>query len=93
MREEEEEAITNVDNVTADTSSLAFSPHEENSNAVFASKKLENPNMLVNAVANITINDVGCELKAATASDAQVEFASDLYGITHTNNRITHQIL
>ena len=31
------------------------------------------------------------DLNAATASDAQVEFASDTEGITHTNNRINHQ--
>ena len=71
-------------------------PQRENSNAIFASDKLQNSNNLVNAVAifdNITINDVVYELNAATVSDSQVEFARDSNGINHTNNRINHQNL
>ena len=39
------------------------------------------------------INFVGYKLNSATASDAQVEFASDPDGITHNSNGITHQNL
>ena len=36
MQKGEEEAITDANNVTADTFSIAFSPHREISNAIFA---------------------------------------------------------
>ena len=48
---------------------------------------------LVDAVTNMTINDVGYELNAATASDAQVGFARNPEKNTHTSNGITHQKL
>ena len=40
MREEEEEEITNSDNITADMFILVFSPQRENLNAIFGSEKL-----------------------------------------------------
>ena len=40
--EDEEEAITDTNNVTADMFRLESSPQRENSNAIFASEKLEN---------------------------------------------------
>ena len=93
MKEEEEEAITDATNATADTFSLVFIPLRGNLNAVFTSEKLENTNELVNAVANMKINDVGYELNAATASDAHVEFLINPDRNTHTNNEITQQNL
>ena len=71
--------------------SLAYSQQRENSNAIFANDKLKNSNELVNAVANMKINDVKYELNAATASDTLVEFARDPCEITHTSNGINHQ--
>ena len=85
-REEEHESITDANNVTGYTFSLVLIPQIENSNDIFASEKLENPNKLVNSVAKMTINNVGYELNAATASASRVEFASDPDIITHTNN-------
>ena len=41
----------------------------------------------------MTINDVRYELNNATASDAQVEFASDPDEIIHTSNGDTHKKL
>ena len=73
-----------------------FSQQKENLNAILTSEKLENSNNLVNAVAifeNMTINDIIYGLNTATASDIQVEFASDLDRSTHTNNGITYQHL
>ena len=64
--------MKDADNVTSDMCSLASSSQRENSNAVFASEKLENSDDIVDAVSNMTINDVRCELNTATASDAQV---------------------
>ena len=58
---------------------------------MFAREKLENSVNLVDAVENMTINGAGCELNTATASDAQVELASDPNKITHTSNGDTDQ--
>ena len=88
MREDEEEKITDANNVTADTLSLASNTQRENPNAEFASEKLENSDYLVDAVANMKINNVGYELNAATASDAQVEFLSNKDKFTHTSYSI-----
>ena len=93
MIEEEAEAITDARNVTSDAFSLAFNPQREILVAICAGEKVENPNKLVNAVTDITINDVGCELNGATVSDAQVEFPSYPDRIAHTNNVIAHQDL
>ena len=46
---------------------------------------------LVNAVKNMTINDVGYDLNKATTSDAQVNLASDTDTVTHTSNGIMDQ--
>ena len=70
-----------------------LSPQRKNLNAVFASEKLESLNKIVKKFANMTINDVGYELKAVTVSDVQVKFASDPDGITHTRNGVTRQNL
>ena len=56
-------------------------------------EKLENSDKLVDPVTNMKINNVGYELNAATASDAQVEFLSNKDKFTHTSNGITHQTL
>ena len=93
MIEEEEETIKGYEKVTTDMFSITFSQQRENLNAIFASKKLESSKEIVNAVANMTINNVGYELNAAIVSDAQVEFVSNLDGITCTKNGITHQNL
>ena len=77
MREDEEEAITYANNVTSDTFSLASSPQRKNSNAIFASEKLENSDCLVNTVAYTIIKDIGYKINAATASDTQVKFSSN----------------
>ena len=79
------------DNFTAGTLSLAFIPQRENLNAIFASEKLENLNKPTKAVVNMAINDAVYELNTATASDAQVKFASNPDAITHTSNGINHQ--
>ena len=42
MREEEEEAIIDANNLTADTFSPAFSPQRENPNAIFANQEARN---------------------------------------------------
>ena len=60
---------------------------------IFASENLENPDDLVDAVVNMTINDVGYELNTSTASDAQVKFARDPDTITCISNVINHQKL
>ena len=73
--------------------SLAFIPQRENSNTSFAGEKIDNPNKLVNKVTNTKINNFGYELNTVTMSDTQVKFAIYPYGITHTNNGITHQNL
>ena len=65
----------------------------ENPNAIFASKKLDILDNTVDAVVNMTINDVGYELNIETASDAQVEFAIHPDKSTHTRNRDNHQKL
>ena len=93
MREDEEESITDAKNFTTYTSSLASSTQRENSNATFASEKLENSDNLLDAVSNMKINNVGYELNTATASDAQVEFLSNKDKFTHTSNGITRQTL
>ena len=91
MREDEEEAITDANNDTADTCRHASNSHRENSNAVFTSGKIEKSNNLVNAVNNMAINDVGYELNIATVSNAQVHLTSDPDTVTHTSNRILDQ--
>ena len=62
-------------------------------NRIFASEKLENSDDIFDAVANITINDVGYKLKISTASDTHVKFAGNPDKITHTINVDTHQKL
>ena len=57
--------------------SLVSIPQRENSNAIFASEKLENLDKLVDVVSNMAIKDVGYELNTETASDAKFEFASN----------------
>ena len=93
MREEEEEEITDADNVTDYMFSITPSTQREILNAVFASEKLENLDGLVDAVVNMKINNIKYQLNAAILSDAQVKFASDPEKITHTSNGITHQEL
>ena len=83
----------NANNFTADTLILAFSSQIENSSAIFAIEKLQNSKKLFNTVANMTINEIEYKLNTATASDAQVEFASNPGGITHNSNVFTHKNL
>ena len=91
IREDEEEAITDANNNTADTCRHVSNSHRENSNAVFTSGKIEKSNNLVNAVNNMAINDVGYELNIATVSNAQVHLTSNPDTVTHTSNRILDQ--
>ena len=70
IRKYEEESITDAKNVTADTFSIASSTHRENLNAIFASKKLENSDYLVNVVTKMTTNNIRYELNTATAIEA-----------------------
>ena len=71
--------------------SIESSAQRENLNAIFASDNIENSDELVNAFANMIINDIRYEINAATLSDAQVEFAGDPDKITHTSNGITRR--
>ena len=41
----------------------------------------------------MTINNIECELNLETVSNAQVKFASNPDGSTHTSNVVTHQNL
>ena len=59
---------------------------------IFASENLENPDDLVDAVVNMTINDVGYELNTATTGDTKVKLPGNSYGITHTSNKTNHQM-
>ena len=70
IRKYEEESITDAKNFTADTFSIASSTHRENLNAIFASKKLENSDYLVNVVTKMTTNNIRYELNTATAIEA-----------------------
>ena len=56
VREDEEGAITDANNVTSDTCSLAPSLNIENQKVIFTSEKLGKPDELVNAVKNTAIN-------------------------------------
>ena len=59
--------------------------------AISVIEKLENLDELVDPVMNMKMNNIGYELNAVTASDAQVEFASDTDTVTHTSNIVTDQ--
>ena len=93
MREDEKGEITEANNFTADVCSLSSSLQRNNSNTIFASEKLENSDNKVDAVKNMTINNVGYELNTATASDAQIYFASNPDKSTHTSNGDNYQTL
>ena len=56
--EDEEEPITDANNVTADTLNGASSSQRENLNAILTSEKLEKSVKLVDAINNLTINEV-----------------------------------
>ena len=77
--------------VTSDTCSLAYSLQIEPLNMILNSEKLEKSDELVDAVKNTTINNAGHKLNTASASDAQVEFASNTDTVTHTSNIVTDQ--
>ena len=83
--------ITDDKNVTSDMCILASSSQRENSNVIFAIEKLENSGHLVDALENMTINDIGYELNTETASETQVKFVSNPDKIIHTSNKYTHQ--
>ena len=89
--EDEEESITNSENVTADEFSHASSSQRENSNAIFTSEKLEKSDELVNAINKSTVNDAVYELNTATTSDTQGNLMRDPYTVTQTSNRIPDQ--
>ena len=82
-----------TNNVTADTCSLESSSQRENSNAIFASEKLENSCNIVDAFKNMTIHDDLYELNTETASDAQVKFSINPDKSAYTSDGITHQKL
>ena len=48
---------------------------------------------LIDAINNLTINDIGYELNTETASDTQGDLTSDPDIVTHTRNIILHQQL
>ena len=56
MIEDEEESITDANNVTADAFSHSSSSQRENLNAIFTSEKLEKLDKLVNAINNLITN-------------------------------------
>ena len=89
--ENEEESITEANNVSYDAFSYASSSYRENPNAIFTSEKLEKLDELVDAINNLTINNTGYELNTATASDAQGDLTSDPDIVTHTSNVILDQ--
>ena len=53
----EYESISDFNNLTADTFSHASNTQRENSNAIFTSEKLDNPNELLDTENKLTIND------------------------------------
>ena len=69
--EDEEESITDTNNVTADAFSLASNSQRENADATFTSDKLDKSDKLVNMINNLTINASRYELNTETASDTQ----------------------
>ena len=93
MMEDEEESITDVNNVTADAFSQASSSQRENADAIFKSDKIDKSYELVNAINNLTINDNVYELNRATASDTQGNITSNPDTVTHTSNIILDETL
>ena len=93
MIEDAEKLITNANNVTTDTCSLASSSQRENSNMVYESENLEKSDNLFNKIVNMTINHAGYELNTVTASDTQVDIESNQEKVTHTNNENIDQTL
>ena len=91
MIDNEEGAIIDANIVTAYTFGHASSSQRENLNAIFTSEKLEKSDELVNIVKNMTKNEAGYELNTVTASDAQVNLASNPDTFTHTSNRVLYQ--
>ena len=72
----EEESITDTNNVTSDTFSHASSAQRENTNAIFASEKIDKYGKLVDSFNNLKINNAEYyESNTATASDAQGDLA------------------
>ena len=92
-REDEEGEITDANNVTTDTCSLASSSHRENSNVFFTSEKLEKSDEIVKEFKSTTINDARYELNTVTASDAQVDPVRNPDTVTNTSNGIIDQKL
>ena len=83
----EEESIADFNNITADTFSHAYNTQRDNSNAIFASKKLDKLDELVDAVNNLTTKNTKYdESNTATASDAQGDLKLDTETVTHTSN-------
>ena len=70
MIEDEEESITDANNVTADAFSHASSLQREKADAIFTREKLDKSDELVEAINNLTINDAKYELNKATTSDS-----------------------
>ena len=88
----EQESVTDYNNVTADKFSHASSPQRENANTIFTSKKLDKSDELVDAVKNLTINDVKYyESNTATESDSQGNLTSNTEIVTHISNIIFEQ--
>ena len=93
MIEDEEEAITDDNNVTAYAFSHASSSNRENSNTIFTTDKLEKLDELVDAIDNLTINDARSELNIATMTDKQGNIMSESYTVTIIRNRLLDQEL
>ena len=93
MREDEDGAITDANNITTDICSRKSSSQRENLNAIFTSENLEKPDDLVNAVKNMTINEIGYEVNKSTVSDAQVDLVINPDKFTRTSNIILDQKL
>ena len=91
--EDEEESITDSNNINSDVFIHAYSSQIENLDAIFTSDNLDRSNEPVNAINNLKINNARYELKTTTTSDAQGNLTSDLDTVTHTSNgpdTVTH---
>ena len=68
-----------ANNIIVDTFSHASSEHRKNTNSVFTSKKIDKSDKLVDAVHNLTINNVKYyESNTASAIDGKFDLTRNL---------------
>ena len=91
--EDEEESLTDANNVTTAAFSCAPSSRRGNVGAIFTSERLDKSDKLVNPINNLKIKDKVYELNKTTTSDAQGNLMGYPDTATYTNNRpdtVTH---